>query len=84
LEPADEERRMPEPLYALVLLACPLGMGAMMWMMMRGQHASAPAEPAVSRTEVAELRAQLEHLQAQQPETGHSVVLPGGGRGDGR
>jgi hypothetical protein len=75
---------MPEPVYALVLLACPLGMGAMMWMMMRGQHTPSAVEPAISRAEVAELRAELDLLQAQHPESGQSVVAPGGVRGEGR
>ena len=75
---------MPEPLYALILLACPLGMGAMMWMMMRGQHTAPAVEPAISAAEVAELRAELHRLRAQQPENGHTAAAPGGVREESR
>jgi hypothetical protein len=57
-------------LYALAVLACPVGMGLMMWMMMRAnkqtdhrppeQHAS-PATDA----ELARLRAELDQLRAE-------------------
>lgn len=65
----------------LALLACPLGMGLMMWMMMgmskrqQAGPASAPAEPVPSGrrsvdggpdARLAELRAQLEEIRAQQ------------------
>lgn len=59
---------MPESLYALALLACPMGMGAMMWMMMRG-HRSEPGENAVTKqAELAGLQAQIDQLQAAQRE----------------
>ena len=56
---------MPESLYALAFLACPLGMGLMMWMMMRGGR-SQPAEdesPAAQQTELARLRAEIDLLR---------------------
>ena len=56
---------MPESLYALALLACPLGMGAMMWMMMRGNKEPAAPQDADKRAEVAALRAQIDQLEAQ-------------------
>lgn len=56
---------MPESLYALALLACPLGMGAMMWMMMRGKKEPAASQDADTRAEVAALRAQIDQLEAQ-------------------
>ncbi|MGH3812744.1 MAG: hypothetical protein ACRDUV_09855, partial [Pseudonocardiaceae bacterium] len=55
---------MTETLYALAILACPVGMGLMMWLMMRGGKSDhkAPAtdrDPELDRLrrEVAELRA---------------------------
>ncbi len=57
---------MPESLYALGLLACPIGMGAMMWMMMRG-HRAEPGESAGGQhAELAALQAQIDQLQAAQ------------------
>ena len=61
---------MPDSLYALVLLACPLGMGAMMWMMMRKQDAPSGTEDTQGKqAELAALQAQIDQLQAQQRDT---------------
>lgn len=56
---------MPEALYALALLACPLGMGAMMWFMMRGRK-DQPVDPDTSakRNELAQLQAEIDRLHA--------------------
>jgi hypothetical protein len=58
--------------YGLAALACPLGMGVMMWMMMRGQRGSGattgdgadPGDAGVRAGEVAALRAEIEQLKA--------------------
>ncbi len=56
---------MPEALYALALLACPVGMGLMMWMMMRGKgHGSASSPDAANADEVTRLRAEVDQLRA--------------------
>jgi hypothetical protein len=57
---------MPDlSLYALVLLACPVGMGLMMWMMMRGNR-SRPAtdETPDKQTELARMQAEIDQLRA--------------------
>ena len=52
---------MTELVFALALLACPIGMGTMMWLMMRGGRndpdTRAESEVAALRSEVAQLRA---------------------------
>lgn len=53
---------MLETLIPLALLACPIGMGLMMWMMMRGKEEPASSEPA----DLAALRARVDQLQAEQ------------------
>jgi cell division protein FtsB len=59
---------------SLLLLACPVGMGLMMWFMMRGM-ASKDSTPAVEqanplqRQELARLRAEVEELKAQPSDT---------------
>lgn len=65
---------MSESLYALAVLACPVGMGAMMWMMMRDHRKPAEADTVIKQAEVTALRAQLDQLQAQQQETSRSAA----------
>jgi hypothetical protein len=56
---------MTRLLYSLAVLACPVGMGAMMWMMMRGRGEQPPPRD----DELARLRTEIETLKAQQPES---------------
>ena len=63
---------MSESLYLLFLLACPVGMGLMMWMMMRmqGPGAGTPAEKpaettAAKQAELVRLRAEIDQLRAE-------------------
>jgi hypothetical protein len=59
---------MSSVLYTLALLACPIGMGLMMFMMMRGQNNSSTdraADSGADRGEVDALRAEIEALKAE-------------------
>ena len=55
---------MSQLLYTLALLACPVGMGAMMWMMNRKPKA-APDETAAKQAELAGLRAEVDRLHGE-------------------
>ena len=59
---------MLESLAPFALLACPLGMGAMMWMMMRGKEKEEAPRPdtTAKEAELASLRAEIDQMQAQQ------------------
>lgn len=67
---------MPEVFYALAVLACPVGMGVMMWAMMRGGHR--PSQGAsMHDAELAGLRAEVEQLRnAQRGLTGQVSPAP--------
>lgn len=53
-------------LLGVAALACPVGMGLMMWMMMRGHGKDAVAgEDHASQQELEALRAEIEQLKAQ-------------------
>ena len=54
---------MSELFYLLALLACPVGMGAMMWMMSRGQGPR--PQPVEDHAELAGLRAEIDQLRAE-------------------
>lgn len=59
---------------SLLLLACPVGMGLMMWFMMRGmpsKDSTSAVEQAnpLQRQELARLRAEVEELKAQPSDT---------------
>lgn len=56
---------MQSLLWGVAVLACPVGMGVMMWMMMRG-HGQGTGE--VSERQVAHLRAEIDQLQADRGE----------------
>ncbi|MFI7676335.1 hypothetical protein [Actinophytocola sp. NPDC049390] len=53
---------MESLLLALAVLACPVGMGLMMWMMMRGQRKGSGDS---SEQQVAQLRAEVDQLKAE-------------------
>lgn len=58
---------MEQILYPLVILLCPLGMGAMMWIMMRADKTKhRDPSPEDSTAEVARLRAEVDELRAAQ------------------
>ncbi len=52
-------------LYTLALLACPVGMGLMMWFMMRGHTSSHTDSTDSSQHEIAQLRAEVATLRQQ-------------------
>jgi uncharacterized protein HemX len=57
---------MQSLLLGFAVLACPVGMGLMMWMMMRGQSTDiAASEDHNRQQEVQALRAEIEQLKAQ-------------------
>ena len=60
---------MSESFYLLALLACPIGMGAMMWMMSRG-HGSRPQSAEDGQAELASLRAEIDQLRAERSGAG--------------
>ncbi|GAB3668677.1 hypothetical protein GCM10027596_39830 [Nocardioides korecus] len=60
---------MAQLLYPLALLACPVGMGLMMLMMMRGGKSTDTAAQDPARTsadELTRLRAEVDQLRAEQ------------------
>jgi hypothetical protein len=61
---------MSELFYSLAILACPVGMGLMMWFMMRGtnQPATAPADD----VELSRMRAEIDQLRAAQRDSAAS------------
>jgi hypothetical protein len=69
---------MSELLYPLALLACPVGMGLMMWFMMRGKkdHAEAPAAP-ITDAELIRLRSEVDQLRAAQGNAGQKKSVAG-------
>jgi hypothetical protein len=55
-----------EALYTLAILACPVGMGAMMWFMMRGnKQQPAATDVAPKEAELIRLQAQIDQLEAE-------------------
>jgi len=58
---------MIQSLYALAFLACPVGMGLMMWVMMRGSNKNQPETDEASmhkQAELARMQAEIDQLRA--------------------
>ena len=63
---------MPNFFYSLAVLACPVGMGAMMWVMMRKGKADAPS-PTEDAAKLLRVSAEIDRLRAEQhPASGTS------------
>lgn len=67
---------MQSLLWGVAVLACPVGMGVMMWMMMRGQGRDTGG---VSERQVAQLRAEIDQLKADRVVSGGRGRRTGGG-----
>jgi hypothetical protein len=65
---------MRDLIYLLAVLACPVGMGLMMLLMMRGGHGN--HNSAAGGDEVARLRAEVEQLRAENSTQPHSAETP--------
>ena len=50
---------------SLILLACPVGMGLMMWFMMKGQRAGSTARTPTTPPSVEVLRAERDRIDAE-------------------
>lgn len=61
-------------LLGLLVLACPVGMGVMMWMMMRGSRAQGTGSQGEQSAaqEVARLRAEVDQLRAARLDQEHA------------
>jgi len=57
---------MAQLLSPLALLACPIGMGLMMWLMMRGGKHEDPQPSPSTTAELTQLRAEVDQLRAAQ------------------
>ena len=68
---------MSDTFYALALLACPVGMGAMMWFMMRGSNHGSQSKAASGDDEITRLRAEVDQLRAAQREGTETGGTPG-------
>lgn len=68
---------MSEVLFSLALLACPVGMGLMMWFMMRGRKDTPPSSPpqATTDAELVRLRSEVDQLRAAQRDAGNLKAL---------
>ncbi|MGW5051428.1 hypothetical protein [Actinokineospora sp. NPDC004072] len=60
---------MESLLLGIAALACPVGMGLMMWLMMRGQRKNTGED--TGQQQVAQLRAEIDQLKAER-ETHHA------------
>ncbi|MQA24364.1 MAG: hypothetical protein GEU94_02590 [Micromonosporaceae bacterium] len=61
----------------LVVLACPVGMGLMMWFMKPGNQPQGPAQPPPQDAELTRLRAEVDQLRAAQREAArHQAAGP--------
>lgn len=75
----------PGPFYVLAILACPVGMGVMMWFMMRGGRqghqmgqSSNPLEPSIDHereTELARLRDEINEIRSNLVEHSGDVSI---------
>ncbi|NYI77064.1 hypothetical protein [Nocardioides panzhihuensis] len=66
---------MEQLLYSVAILACPVGMGLMMFFTMRRSGGHKPAQPANAQ-ELASLRAELDQLKAAQSDAAARSNLP--------
>jgi flagellar basal body-associated protein FliL len=67
---------MPEALLSMAVLACPVGMGLMMWLMMRSSGKQQHNGPSAQDAEIAALRAEVDQLRAAQREQPGRPVRP--------